>query len=380
MAIFKKKQFEELAEEKGKYCISIYIPTQRQGENKESKIYLKNKIAGAEKELADFGLKQKEIDEYLKPLKELHEDVNLWRHLSDALVVFSSKNRFEYHTLPIDVDDFLLVSDRFYVLPLIDLFNQNRLFYILSLSQKKNRLYEATRHEIAEIDVEDIFPETIYDSVGYDVEQKSLQMRGEQSGTEGTAMYHGKGEGKDDKNKEVIKYLEDVDKGLNNLLEDSEIPVVVAAVDDIFGQFKKISNYKNIFSKNVPGNYDDEDIVGVHEKALGILVPYLEQIKNEKKEKYSQAIGKTSASLEDIVVSADAGKIDTLFVAKGEHIWGTYKRDEGTIDKHEEKQKLDICFIDFAARNTFMKSGKVFIEEQEHLPENTAPANAVFRY
>lgn len=387
MALFQKKQFEELANEKGKYCISIYIPTQRNGENKESVIYLKNEISKVQKELSGLGLKQKEIDEYLAPVKKLHDDVNLWRHLSDSLIIFRSKERFEYHTLPVESEEFSLVSDHFYVLPLINLFNENHRFFILSLSLKNNKLYEATQHEISEIVTEDEFPEDIYDSTGHDVVQKSLQMRGEQTGNsreaypgKAGAMYHGKGEGKDDKETEVLKYLEDVDDGLENVLKDYNTPLVIAAVDNIYSHFKEVSNFKNIFPKNVPGNHDDNDIVGIHEKAMSILTPYFDKVKNEKKQNYSEAIGKTAASLEDIVVSADAGRIDTLFVVQSEHIWGKYNREAGTIDKHDEKQEGDICFLDLAARNVFLKGGQVFIENQEDLPENSAPANAILRY
>lgn len=386
MAIFKKKQFEELAKERGNYCISIYIPTKRHGENKESKIHLKNKIAIASKSLEELGMKPKEIDEYLKPITGVHQNQNLWRHLSDALVIFRSKNKFEYYTLPVKVEDFVLISERFYLLPLIELFNQDRIFYVLSISQKKNRLFEATPHEIAEMDVDDLFPETIYDTVGHDVEQKSLQMRGEQTGTghhnpnKAGAMYHGKGEGKDDKNKEIIRYLEELDNGLNDLLNDSSAPVVVVSVDEIFGHFKSISNYKNLFPKNVSGNFDDEDMPGLHERALAILTPYLEQVRNEKKVKFNEVKGKSSTSIEDIVVSADAGKVETLFISKGEKIWGEYEEDSAKIKIHHERQKVDNCLLELAARKTFLKNGEVFLENQEDLPGNEAPANAIFRY
>lgn len=387
MALFKKNQFEELANEKGQHSISIYIPTERNGENKKSVIYLKNQIAEIEKELGNFGLKKREIKEYIEPIKKLQEDVNLWRHLSDALVIFRGKERFEYHTLPLEVQEFSLVSDRYYILPLIKLFNEDNLFFILLLSLKYNKLYEATQHEISEIVTDDEFPGDIYDSAGHDVVQKSLQMRGEQTGDgranssgKTKAMYHGKGEGKDDKEREILKYMEDVDDGLSALLEGYRTPLVIAAVDNVFSHFKDVSNYKNIFPKNVSGNYDDDDIIGIHEKAMGILTPYFDEVRNSKKERYTEAIGKTTASLEDIVVSADAGQIDTLFVAKDARIWGEYKRDEGKIEKHENKEPMDTCLLDYAARTVFLKGGRVFIEEQENLPENTAPANAILRF
>lgn len=380
MALFRKKHFEELAQTEGKYCISIYVPTERHGENKESIISFKNQVAEAEKQLEEFGLKPRETDKYLEPVKTLQNDTDLWRNLSDALIVYRSEDRFEYYTLPLEVEEFSLVSDRFYLLPVLRIFNQDDLFFILSLSLKKNRLYEATQHEIAEIETEDIFPENIYDSVGYDVVQKSLQMRGEQSGTDGSAMFHGRGEGKDDKQKEVFKYFEDLDRELNDLLTGYEVPLIIAATENVFAHFREISNYKNVYPEYVAGNFDEEDVHLLHDKASEILEPYFEKAKNEKKEKYREAHGQTTTSLQDVIISADTGRIDTLFVEKGKHVWGDYKREEAKIDVHDQQKNMDTDLLDYAARKTFETDGKVFIVETEDMPEEGSSVNAILRY
>ncbi len=387
MALFRKKHFEELAQAEGKYCISIYVPTERYGENKESMVSFKNQIAEAEKQLEEFGLKPREIEKYLDPVKALQSDTNLWRDLSDALVVFRSEGRFEYYTLPLEVEEFSLVSDRFYLLPILNVFNQDDLFFVLSLSLKKNRLYEATQHEIWEIETENIFPGDIYDSAGHDVVQKALQMRGEQSGTgrsdypgKAQAMYHGRGEGKDDKQNEVFKYFEDLDRELTDLLTGYEIPLIIAATENVFAHFREISNYKNIYPEYVAGNFDEEDVHLLHDKASEILEPYFEKAKNEKKEKYSEAHGQTTTSLQDVIISADTGRIDTLFVEKGNHVWGDYKREEAKIEVHDHPKPLDTDLLDYAARKTFETNGKVFIVETEDMPEEGSPVNAILRY
>ena len=387
MALFRKKHFEELAQTEGKYCISIYVPTERHGENKESMVSFKNQIAEAEKQLENFGLKPREIEKYLDPVKALQSDTNLWRHLSDALIVFRSEGKFEYYTLPLEVKEFSLVSDRFYLLPLITVFNQNNSFFILSLSLNKNRLYEATQHEIWEIETEDILPGNIYDSVGHDVVQKALQMRGEQSGTgradypgKAQAMYHGRGEGKDDRQKEVFKYFEDLDRELNEMLKGYEIPLIIAATENVFAHFREISNYKNVYPEYVAGNFDEEDTHLLHDKASEILESYFEKVKNEKKEKYREAHGQTTTSLQDVVISADAGRIDTLFVEHGKHVWGDYKREEAKIDVHKEQKTIDTDLLDYSGRKTFETDGKVFIVDAENMPEEGSPVNAILRY
>ena len=113
MALFTKEEFDKLAKEEGKYCTSIYIPTSRKGENKESIIRLKNKVAEIEKKLIGFGLKHKEVDDYIHPVKQLLDDKRFWRHMSDALIVFRSEENFETYTLPLQVQEFSQISRSF---------------------------------------------------------------------------------------------------------------------------------------------------------------------------------------------------------------------------------------------------------------------------
>ncbi|MFW5822774.1 MAG: hypothetical protein ACOCU7_05240, partial [Tangfeifania sp.] len=128
------------------------------------------------------------------------------------------------------------------------------------------------------------------------------------------------------------------------------------------------------------GNFDEEDVHLLHNKASEVLRPYFEKTKNEKKEKYREAHGQTTSGLQDVVISADAGRIDTLFVERGKHVWGDYKREEAKIEVHDEPKSTDIDLLDYAARQTFETDGKVFIVETEDMPEEGSPVNAILRY
>lgn len=105
----------------------------------------------------------------------------------------------------------------------------------------KNRLFEADQYEIKEIRTGDAFPENLLDAVGRDVEQKILQYRSGQTNT-GFGLYHGKGEGKEDKEIEIAKYLHVVDHGLNEILDDFSTPLVIASVEYICAHFQQISS------------------------------------------------------------------------------------------------------------------------------------------
>jgi hypothetical protein len=380
MSLFQKTQFEELAAVKSEYCISVYIPTQRVGENKESRLMLKNQVSSIEKQLTGYGLKKVETDEYLNPLRKILDDTSIWRLLSDTMVIFRNREKFIIRNLPLRTKEFSLVSDHFYMLPLLDIFNQDKSYFIFLISLNKNKLYQANQNEFVEIVTEDIFPQYILDSAGEDVVQKSQQMRGEQSGSD-FALYHGKGEGKDDKENERNKYLRDLNRELTDLLEGYNIPLVVASVEDLFFHFKDLADYKNLYSKCVAGNWDNDDILLIHEKANELLKPYFDEVKNEKKAKYIEAPDDIIISnTEDVVKASYMGQVETLFVEDGRVLWGDYNEETGEVSIREDKKPIDSSLLDYTARLVFLKGGNVFIEDIGNMPESGSPMNAVLRF
>ncbi len=380
MTLFQKKEFDELASVRNDYCISIYIPTQRVGENKESRLTLKNTVSALEKQLLGLGMKKLEAEEYLEPVRKVVDDTSIWRLLSDTMVMFRSKDHFWVKNLPLKTKEFFLISERYYLLPMLDMFNQNNTYFIFLLSLKKNKLYEATQHEIAEIESEDVFPNNIYESAGHDVVQKSLEYRSRMPGKE-FAPFHGKGEGRDYKETEVLKYMEDIDDGLKEMLEGYQQPVVVASVESIFAQLKEASTLKNLYPKCIPGNFDNDNILLAHNKANELLKPYFDKQKNEKKEKYLEAPDSQIISdTQDVIKAAYMGQVETLFVEKGRNLWGEFDEETSEVTIHEDKKPVDKCLIEFAARTVFLKGGKVFIEDIGDMPESGSPLNAVLRF
>ena len=128
MNTFNRTKFEQLSEATSDYAVSIYIPTQDGGDIRDKRmIRLKNHIQKTEKELEEFGLKPREIKDFFEPLNEMLDDSTLFRNLDASLVVFRSTSTFEYYALPIEVEEFSMVSHTFYVLPLLQFFNKKEI-------------------------------------------------------------------------------------------------------------------------------------------------------------------------------------------------------------------------------------------------------------
>lgn len=81
-----------------------------------------------------------------------------------------------------------------------------------------------------------------------------------------------------------------------------------------------------------------------------------------------------------MVNAALEGSIKTLFVKKHKQVWGRFEQKTGSVIISHDKKPLDRCLLDFTARSTFLKGGRVFLEDPDELPEPEAAANAILRY
>ena len=381
MPIITRKTFKELADVKQEPCVSIYIPTNRVGDNKEAQIALKNKTREIRKALEGHWLKEKQVEDFMKPLNMLLEDSSLWRHMSDGLAVFMCPGKFAYSTFPAHFRERAEVSNRFHLLPLIPMYNNDGRFLILALSLQQARLFEGTRDYMMEIGIEDLVPQKIEDSVGHDHEEKSLQFR---TGTTqgGQGVYHGHGSGKDDKKEEVLKHLREVDKNLAEVLLDYDAPLVLACVEYIFGLYRKVNTYKYLHNSYIQGIPDDKQVDTMHREAWALLENEFDKHRREALEHYQFLTGKsrTTTIMGDIVQAAENGRIDSLFVLKNKNLYGIFNNESGDVEIHDRKRPDNHCLLDLSAIDAFLQGGRVYMMDEDEMPEEGAMAAAALRY
>ena len=315
MTTFNRSRFKKLSEFKGANALSIYIPVEDGGNNRNKAMTkLKNHVQDAEKELETMGWKPREIEVFLKPINGLLNDATMFRNLNKSLAVFRSESNFEYYSLPIEVEEFSLVSDVFHLLPLLPYFNKKDSFFIFSFSQNQNRLFEATQQDITELDTGDDFPSKIQDSVGKDTVSLDVNIRSVGSrGKSGETYYYGKGE-TDADDRELRLYLEDIDRGLTNIIGTDGDPLVIASVESSYGHFKEYSSYNNIYPEYISGNVEEESAHTLHERAKEILQPYFNETRTDKKEALVDGEVPQISDLKEIIIAADVGKIGRAHV------------------------------------------------------------------
>ena len=396
MSLLPRKDIEPLLRTSGGPCISIFLPTFRAGgERQQNPIRLKNVVREvAERLEKDWGMRGPDADALLDPVKRLVDDSSFWLHQSDGLALFLSPDLFQSFRLPVQVKELAVVENRFHLKPLLPLLSGDGdgHFYILSLSRKNIRLLSASRFRVDEIDLESQgVPTSFTEALG---DLKQIQMQASTSsktphrfsmGPRGGPMFSAHATGEENLEADLRNYFERFDDALARIDVDRRAPVVLAGVEYLLPIYRDAATtFQNICEDALRGNMEGERAEDLHAAAWEIVEPHFLQERRKAAERFGDLSnsGRSSIDLNEILPAAQDGRVDSLFVARGVRSWGSYDGDKRKIKLQPDQKgprNGNEDLLDLAAVQTYLNGGKVFVVDQQEVPEGKSLA-AVFRY
>lgn len=381
MQLLSRAQFEKLSRSASDYSLSIYQPTHLAGpEIRQDPIRLKNLLVEAESQLTDAGMSQQAVKPMLETAYGLLENENFWRHQGQGLALFLTPDAMQCYRLPLQFDQFVGVSHRFYLKPLLPLFFENRYFYLLALSQGLVRLFQATRYHISEVLLENV-PTSLEAALRYDDPEKQLQFHNV-SGDGSVPIYHGHGVGTSSDDKDSIRrFLQKVHDGLHPYLNQEDAPLVLASVEYLQPIYQEINTYPHLLEEGINGNPDVADPEDLRQQAWPKVAALIEASHQEAVTQFHtmKGTGKASDQLDQLIAAAFHGQVDVLFTAANIHCWGQFDPASGQVERHDQAQPNDQDLLDAAAVQTFLQGGTVYVLAEDAMPTE-APAAAVYRY
>ncbi|OPY15742.1 MAG: hypothetical protein A4E69_00465 [Syntrophus sp. PtaB.Bin138] len=380
MNALSKEELKTLMQRRNDWCVSMFMPTYRSGvESQQNSIRLRNIVRRAEETLTNSGLRTLEVKELLEPVQELVNNVLFWRNQSDGLAIFLSKDEFHYFCLPVSFDEILVITDRFHLKPLMPLLHGDERFYVLALSQNEITLFEGTSQAVKEVNVETM-PKSLAEALQTDNPERQVKFRSGRGVGQG-GMMSGHGADIEDVKGNLLQYFQRVDKGLHDLLKENNVPLVLAGVEYQFPIYREANSYPFLMEGGISGNPKGLSPEQLHRDAYDIVTPHFQKAVNEALSQYNQSMGTglTSDNVQEIIPAAYHGRVGILFVVQGYEYWGTYNPANDTISLDEKQEPGNEDLADFAAIQTFLNGGMVFVVEPGLLPAGARMA-AVFRY
>ena len=69
-------------------------------------------------------------------------------------------------------------------------------------------------------------------------------------------IFYGQGVGHDDSKDHLLRYFQQIDRGLHKLLKDESAPMVLAGVEYLFPIYQQANTYPHLLHQGLPGNPD----------------------------------------------------------------------------------------------------------------------------
>ena len=378
MKTLSSDELSALVERPEEVSVSIYMPTHRIGDIEQDPIRLRNLLRESAGQLVEYGISISDASKLLKPAEQLLPDSHFWQHQGDGLAIFISPGIFRYYQLPCSFQELVVVTERFHIKPLLPLFSEDGVFYILAVSQNQVRLLQCTRYHVRELTPENM-PLNLAEALKYDQPEKQHQFH--TTGPGGLTISHGHGVSKDYDKVNILRYFQQIDRGLHEVLREEHSPLIVAAVDYLHPIYREANTYHYLLDQGIEGNPDELSEEALQEQAWAIVQPHFEHGRTEALERYREAITKGLATndLTQAVLAAYDGRVSTLFVAIGVQQWGQFDPERREVHLHAEGKLGVQDLLDFATASTLKKGGNVYAVEREQVPGET-PIAALFRY
>lgn len=365
MDILSAQELRSLMNPRLGICVSIYMPTLRSGIHvQQNQIRFRNALRKAEEDLTQNDLSPSEIKALLAPAQELLGDLPFWRNLNDGLALFLAPDEFKYYRLAQPFAELVAVADRYHIKPLIPVIRRDQEFFILAVSQKSVRFYRCLRYRSQAVHLPRV-PASLDEALNLDDFEKRLQRH----------------EGSEDTKMQLLRFFQQVDRGLHEYLLDKRALLVFAGVDYLLPIFREANTYSHLAERNVSGNPDSLSVDELRERAWQIVEPSLAQDKIQALNQFVAQRGKglDSADVKEIVGAACHGRVGMLFLLPGLHRWGRFAVETGEVVLRDEPEPGAEDLLDLAATETLRNGGTVYALEAGELPGVDCMA-ALMRY
>lgn len=353
--------------------VSLYLPTHRAGrEVTQDPVRFHRLVATAAEEVTD--------GELLAPAASLVDDREFWAHGSAGLAVLAGADGTTVIRLAEPTGEFMVVSDRFHLKPLIAALARRVEFDVLAISRHGVRLVTVAGSRAVEVDVAEL-PTSMPDALRWDDREPQLQSHSgnRTGGGQVTATFHGQGSANDSRDVDLERYLHLVDHTIADHRSGTTRPLVLAGVDDIVGAYRKVTRCHHVVHDHVAGNPDQLRAEELADRARRFVPPSAADAERTARESFLADAAATVRTVEQAVIAAAAGQVASIFVPADREYWGRYRPGHRLLEEHDTRGPGDHDLSDVAAAETVRHGGLAFVVAESDMPGGGTAA-ATLRY
>jgi hypothetical protein len=359
-------------------CVTILLPPYRLGEQAGSQAaLLRSMIPEASKHLIDRGYAKSSAAALLAPLDHLCDDPALLSGSRWSRAVFCSPTVYELVQLTQPFEASLTVSGSFSIRKMAAEMARPPAFYILALSRNKVVLLRCAGLHAEPAKLPAGVPTSLAEAMDLDAPDHDLENRSAAGSSVGDmrGVRFGTGSGREQETTHLGDFYRLVDRGVQDLLHEPEIPLVLAGVEEEMAAYRLVSTCRNLLMQGITGSPAlDRELDEILRRACDVL-------RDEEIERQASALiearertapSRFSTELAPVLRAAFEGRVHQLYVNAEVSRQEVYER--GTYLSWGPEDLLNL-----AAVQTIVNHGKVCELPGRMMPEG-AEAAALMRF
>lgn len=376
-----KEVFLDLIQTAGP-CLTFVLPPYRPGEQGQpAAALLKTHLQEAARKLASRRIAQPAMDELLQPLYNLSNREESQAGSGLARIVLRSRDLLRQFELPVNPSPAksCVVSDSFYIRPMLGSLALSPKIYLLEVSKKAISLLACGLTDVVAVELPKGTPKTLDEALEFDQPDHDLMNRSFAGPSTGTmqGVRFGTTSGRERQHSHLRNFFQIIDRAINELLRGGHAPLVLAGVDEDTAMYRGINTYSNLLEQGIPGNLGaaishPQVLRQAHDIALFDVErrAALELAKSKER----LAPGRFSVDLNAILRAAVEGRVSDLYLDENAERIGAFegKAFGGATNWHDED------LLNVAAVETLRRSGGVCSLPSHEMAG--AAAAAAFRY
>jgi hypothetical protein len=195
-------------------------------------------------------------------------------------------------------------------------------------------------------------------------------------------MYFGQGGDDIDENAEIRNFFHRFDAALMEYLDGENTPLLLAGLGYLHPIYREVNSYPNLVEEGITKDVDPIQLEELHEISWKIVQERYQTNVEKALNVFHQLDNKdgdTTKDLETIVSAAFYKRVNSVFIAENEHIWGRFDHENNKVEIVDVHSPEVQDLLNFAASQTFINGGNVLVLPKKLIPGNN-PAAAILRY
>jgi len=359
-------------------CVTLLLPPHHPGDGSGSSIIvLRTALREAAEQFEKRRVPQSVRTELIASLEALATDPGLLGGSRSGRLILCSPDLFEQFQLPAPVEASLTVAGCFAIRRFFAEASLPRYFYLLTLSKESVSLSRGSASRVEAVELPAGVPATLEEALEFEPPDHDLENRSAVSGSTGSmrAVRFGTGSGRETRQAHLADFYKLVDRGMQKLMHDPEIPLVLEGVDEDTVLYRSVSTCRNLMPESIHRNGElrtnEAELIG---QACSII--HSERVQRQAKalaEAKERAVpSRFLTVLEAILPAAFEGRVNELYVNEGGESIGIFERPGYRSWGPED-------LVNLAMVQTIRHRGKAFMLPGNMLP-NGALVAATLRY